>query len=206
MRQKVAGNSTCICSRTHGSAHGIPSSLSFTWLCRSTRPGLQGFHGRGLQLRVGAGGGLPRQCWLHLRRAVIGSIPEGVVAIRTTRTQGALKGTNLRGQTEPKHRFSLISADFCRFLPFPRSGSFARGRCRQGRSETPHFCSKLLLPALVLSEKKRKTKKSEEKRRKAKKCVKKGENHSDPIYTNPIKNLPTRKQSTWDTQIFAESR
>ena len=42
--------------------------------------------------------------------------------------------------------------------------------------------------------------KSEEKRRKAKKkrknaqknekCVKKGENHSDPIYTNPIKNLP----------------
>ena len=42
-------------------------------------------------------------------------------------------------------------------------------------------------------EKRRKTKKSE---KKAKKCVekrkmrKKGENHSDPIYTNPIKNLP----------------
>ena len=27
-------------------------------------------------------------------------------------------------------------------------------------------------------------------RRKRGKCVKKGENHSDPIYTNPIKNLP----------------
>ena len=29
-------------------------------------------------------------------------------------------------------------------------GSFARGRCRRGRSEIPHFCSKLLLFALVL--------------------------------------------------------
>ena len=27
-------------------------------------------------------------------------------------------------------------------------------------------------------------------RKKGEKCVKKGENHSDPIYTNPIKNLP----------------
>ena len=34
--------------------------------------------------------------------------------------QGALKGTNLRGQTEPKRRFSQILADFCRFSPFPR--------------------------------------------------------------------------------------
>ena len=39
------------------------------------------------------------------------------------RTQGALKGTNLRGQTEPKRRFSLIFADFCRFSPFPRKQS-----------------------------------------------------------------------------------
>ena len=30
------------------------------------------------------------------------------------------------------------------------SGSFARGRCRRGRSEIPHCCSKLLLFALVL--------------------------------------------------------
>ena len=39
--------------------------------------------------------------------------------------QGARKGTNLRlrGQTEPKHRFSLIFADFCRFSPFPRKQS-----------------------------------------------------------------------------------
>ena len=37
--------------------------------------------------------------------------------------QGALKGTNLRGQTEPKRRFSLIFADFCRFLSFPRKQS-----------------------------------------------------------------------------------
>ena len=37
--------------------------------------------------------------------------------------QGALKGTNLRGQTEPKLRFSQIFADFCRFSPFPRKQS-----------------------------------------------------------------------------------
>ena len=30
------------------------------------------------------------------------------------------------------------------------SGSFARGRCRRGRSEIPHFCSRLLLFALLL--------------------------------------------------------
>ena len=32
---------------------------------------------------------------------------------------GALKGTNLRGQTQPKRRFSQIFADFCRFSPSP---------------------------------------------------------------------------------------
>ena len=37
--------------------------------------------------------------------------------------QGALKGTNLRGRTEPKRRFSQIFADFCRFSPFPRKQS-----------------------------------------------------------------------------------
>ena len=37
--------------------------------------------------------------------------------------QGALKGTNLRGQTEPKRTFSQIFADFCRFSPFPRKRS-----------------------------------------------------------------------------------
>ena len=37
--------------------------------------------------------------------------------------QGALKGTNLRGHTEPKRRFSQILADFCRFSPFLRKQS-----------------------------------------------------------------------------------
>ena len=67
-----------------------------------------------------------------------------------------------------------------------------------GRSEIPHFCSKLLLFALVLEEKREKSdeKKGKMRRKRGKmrkkggKCVKKGENHSDPIYTNPIKNLP----------------
>ena len=44
----------------------------------------------------------------------------------------------------PNHSTSV----FLRFLII--SGSFARGRCRRGRSEIPHFCSKLLLSALVL--------------------------------------------------------
>ena len=46
-------------------------------------------------------------------------------------------------------------------------------------------------------EKRRKTKNKKARKKKQKKraktsekCVKKGENHSDPIYTNPIKNLP----------------
>ena len=38
-------------------------------------------------------------------------------------SQGALKGTNPRGQTEPKQRFSPILADFCRLSPFPRKQS-----------------------------------------------------------------------------------
>ena len=46
------------------------------------------------------------------------------------------------------------------------SGSFARGRCRRGRSEIPHFCSKLLLFALVLQEKQRKAKKKGKMRKK----------------------------------------
>ena len=37
--------------------------------------------------------------------------------------RGAPKGTHLRGQTEPKRRFSQIFADFCRFSPFPRKRS-----------------------------------------------------------------------------------
>ena len=35
---------------------------------------------------------------------------------RARQSQGALKGTNLRGQTEPKRRFSLIFADSRLFL------------------------------------------------------------------------------------------
>ena len=42
---------------------------------------------------------------------------------RKRQFQGALKGTNLRGQTEPKRRFSLIFADFCWFSAFPRKQS-----------------------------------------------------------------------------------
>ena len=75
----------------------------------------------------------------------------------------------------------------------PLGRDVLHGRCRRGWSEIPHFCSKLQLFARVLQEnkrKRRKTKKSEEKRRKTKKCVEKGENSSNPIYTNPIKNLP----------------
>ena len=37
----------------------------------------------------------------------------GLTVGKGSENQGALKGTNLRGQTEPKRRFSQIFADFC---------------------------------------------------------------------------------------------
>ena len=49
--------------------------------------------------------------------------PSGQGLRRCCPYQDALKGTNLRGQTEPKRRFSLIFTDFCRFSPFPRKQS-----------------------------------------------------------------------------------
>ena len=49
---------------------------------------------------------------------------------------GRAKGTNLRGQTEPKRRFSLIFADSCRFSPFPRKESIR---------EAQFFAEKLLI-------------------------------------------------------------
>ena len=63
------------------------------------------------------------------------------------------------------------SALYVRALSFSqKSGSFARGRCRRGRSEIPLFCSKFCccLPLSLGEEEK-----SEEKRKKAKKCAKK---------------------------------
>ena len=113
-------------------------------------------------------------------------------------------GCGPRAKPPPKWAFAFVSLAVSSLtrvsVPCARvnSGSFARGRCRWGRSEISHFCSKLLLFALVHlgeeekseeNEEKRK-KKNEKMRKKNKKCVKKGENHSDPIYTNPIKNLP----------------
>ena len=47
-------------------------------------------------------------------------------------------------------------------------GSCAWGPCRRGRSEIPHFCSKLQSFPLVLWEKRRKAKKNEEKQQKRK--------------------------------------
>ena len=73
--------------------------------------------------------------------------------------------------------------------------------------EIGKFCMGLVQPFRRRREKRRKTekKKSEEKRRKAKKCVKQGENHSDPIYTNPInKNLPMKIH--WKTQPFLKKK
>ena len=55
------------------------------------------------------------------KRLVCGNSRESLA--RYENSQGTRKGTNLRGQTEPKRRFSLIVADFCRFSPFPRKQS-----------------------------------------------------------------------------------
>ena len=76
--------------------------------------------------------------------------------------------------TRKEHTSKPLSPDVFRWgkgLPHEGvSGSFARGRCRRGRSEIPHSCSKLLLFALVLQEKQRKAKK------KGKNAQKKGKN------------------------------
>ena len=47
--------------------------------------------------------------------------------------QGALKGTNLRGQTEPKRSFSQIMSDFFsfRFSPFPGKKALGKRRSAQ---------------------------------------------------------------------------
>ena len=50
--------------------------------------------------------------------------------------QGTLKGTNLRGQTEPKRTFSQIFADFCRFSPFfLENKAFGKRRFSQETAE-----------------------------------------------------------------------
>ena len=55
----------------------------------------------------------------------------------------------------------------------------------------PIFAVNLLLFALVpLGEAEKSEEKGEKCVEKGEKCVKNGGNHSDPIYTNPIKNLP----------------
>ena len=58
---------------------------------------------------------------------------QGTSSIRNQKTQdqGALKGTNPRGQTEPKLRLSLIFADFCRFSPFLENEAFGKRRFSQ---------------------------------------------------------------------------
>ena len=81
-------------------------------------------------------------------------------------------------------------------LEGPRTRSFQRGRCRRGRSETPHFSSKLQLFAPCCSRIKRK--KSEEKREKrgnsrkkakksAKKAKKKGRFPPAPSTPTPLR-------------------
>ena len=65
-----------------------------------------------------------RMLWLNTSVIRIGlNGNQAKITLALTNHQGALKGTNLRGQTELKRRFSLILADFCRFSPFPRKRS-----------------------------------------------------------------------------------
>ena len=70
-------------------------------------------------------------------------------------------------------------------------GSFARGRCRRGRSEIPHFCSKLQSFALVLLENKRKAKKTKTKKSEEQKNVKRGKflrPHLHQAHEQPLQN------------------
>ena len=94
----------------------------------------------------------------------------------------------------------------CRFGPFS-SGSFARGRYRRGRSEIPHFCSKLQsfpLSSRRISEKRRKTKKSEEKEKKTKKRrkTKKKRKKKGKIPPTPFTPTPLRTPQSVPVLIF----
>ena len=114
-----------------------------------------------------------------------------VCSVCPVQNQGELKGTvSERDKRSQIRIFSQISADF--------SAKFCTGSGADGVGvKLPIFAVNV---AVVCPCPLREEEKSEEKRRKAKKkakkcvkkekCVKKGENHSDPIYTNPIKNLP----------------
>ena len=51
------------------------------------------------------------ECFLGIAKKCPGECPESAQKIGSApKNQGALKGTNQRGQTEPKRRFSLILA------------------------------------------------------------------------------------------------
>ena len=63
------------------------------------------------------------------------------------------------------------------FFKEKESGSFARGRCRRGRSEIPHFCSKLLQKCpCPLGEAEKSEEKGEDASKKGKDASKKGKN------------------------------
>ena len=70
--------------------------------CRTTRKKALAYRGKGGQKY--------RYCFSCLK-------------VRGGSLQGALKGTNLRGQTEPKRRFSLIFADSRLFLETKHLGN-----------------------------------------------------------------------------------
>ena len=56
------------------------------------------------------------------------------------------------------------------------SGSCARGRCRRGRSEITHFCSKLLLFAQFRRSREKRSKRGKMRRKRGKMRKKKGKN------------------------------
>ena len=71
------------------------------------------------------------------------------------------------------------------------SGSSERGRYRRGRSEIPHFPSKLQSFALVLGKQEKKRRKSEEKRRKTKKNEEKRKKNEKNGKIPPTPSTPT---------------
>ena len=127
---------------------------------RAHAPGVEGLYSPRGHSRKPSGKPLPRThvcvfC-LKTRTAIYRSL-------RALRARNPQKGS----KRSPRASRPGVSKKFQKSLE--KSGSSARGRCRRGRSEIPHFCSKLQSFPLSSRRKRRKAKKNKEKRRKTKK-------------------------------------
>ena len=99
------------------------------------------------------------------------------VTKRNTKKAQTLFSKQMRATKKPRKSHEQATA-----FGLPCSGSFARGRCRQGWSEIPHFavnCGRLPLSSRRAREMRRKTKTSEEKQKRSEEKQKQNKKTND---------------------------